>query len=281
MSATFVETSRLGNIIQMIGLAQQSGILRVVRMQGGAREIGQIRFVRGEPTAALLGPLVGPGALNVLTNWGECAYAFDESSSDDSLADLAALSGEGRSGVTSGSWPSYHYPPTPTPHSAPSAPSPASYSLPSGESPAISYPTPGAFPAVASDYLPPSAGLSSPSGSWSTSLPTYAPPQVPGHAKGAAQPQPMMPSMGAVPTTLPSIVGGAIPGDVLTRTPVRTAISERLDQLPLDRHERMVLLLIDGKRPVAELMRLTRRSEWEVYNVLRHLEGLGLIQVGR
>ena len=53
---------------------------------------------------------------------------------------------------------------------------------------------------------------------------------------------------------------------------------ERMDSLPLDRRERMVLLLVDGYRSVADLVRLTRRSEQEVQMMLSHLATLGLIE---
>src|SRR5262245_50118986 len=78
MAGRFVSTSRLSNIVQMISLSRQSGILRVVRGQGTTQEMGQIRFLDGQPVSALLAQLTGPNALNVLMNWGECAYAFDE-----------------------------------------------------------------------------------------------------------------------------------------------------------------------------------------------------------
>jgi hypothetical protein len=50
------------------------------------------------------------------------------------------------------------------------------------------------------------------------------------------------------------------------------------DPLPLDRRERMVLLLVDGKRSVTDLARLTRRTEDEVRVVLGNLKMLGLIE---
>src|SRR5258708_9074939 len=78
MAAQFLTTSRLSNIINMISLGRQSGILRVIRGQGPTREIGQIKFLDGDPTTALLGQLTGQNALTVLANWGECVYSFDE-----------------------------------------------------------------------------------------------------------------------------------------------------------------------------------------------------------
>ena len=66
---------------------------------------------------------------------------------------------------------------------------------------------------------------------------------------------------------------------LLSICPRRTNLSEQVDYLPLDRRERMVLLLIDSRRNLSDLARLTRRSEREIYQVLDHLSGLGLIQL--
>src|SRR5260370_26729957 len=40
--------------------------------------MGKIQFVDGQPAAGLLGELIGNAAIRVLSNWGECFYAFDE-----------------------------------------------------------------------------------------------------------------------------------------------------------------------------------------------------------
>jgi len=69
--------------------------------------------------------------------------------------------------------------------------------------------------------------------------------------------------------------------EMLRAVPERTAMSAQVDQLPLDRRERMVLLLVDGQRTVADLTRLIRRSQHEVYAVLYHLRLLGLIEFRR
>src|SRR5215469_7355173 len=78
MASQFLTTSRLSNIINMIVLGRQSGMLRVVRGQGPTREVGQIQFIDGKPVNALLGQVSGANALGVLQNWGECVYTFDE-----------------------------------------------------------------------------------------------------------------------------------------------------------------------------------------------------------
>ena len=254
MAARFVSTSRLSNIVQMITLSRQSGILRVVRGQGPSQEMGQIRFIDGQPVSALLAQLTGPNALNVLMNWGECAYSFDETldGADSGPGaygqDPYGYGGYGSpppSGPATGSWPSFGYPNS-MPASSPPAPSPipyeqqgngpyTGYGQNTGYGPNTSYPSrqPGM------DYYPASAPATS--ATTSSSLPAMRP-------------------------------------EMLRATPYRMPISDQIDQLPLDRRERMVLLLIDGQRTVADLTRLTRRNEQELYSVLMHLNMLGLIE---
>ena len=67
----------------------------------------------------------------------------------------------------------------------------------------------------------------------------------------------------------------ALPGQFI---PQRVASIERLEELPLDRRERVVLLLIDGRRSLIDLVRLTRRSEQEIQAILAHLAALRLIE---
>jgi hypothetical protein len=256
MAARFVSTSRLSNIVQMISLSRQSGILRVVRGQGPSQEMGQIRFLDGEPVSALLAQLTGNNALNVLMNWGECAYAFDETLIPDGSDSGPGAYGQdpygyGRStesGPATGSWPSFGYPNS-MPSSSPPAPSPVPYEQQgngyytgygsnTGYGPNTSYPSrqPGMNPDMG--YYPAPAPTTS--ATTSSSLPAMRP-------------------------------------EMLRAVPYRMPISEQIDQLPLDRRERMVLLLIDGQRTVADLTRLTRRNDQELYSVLMHLNMLGLI----
>lgn len=65
--------------------------------------------------------------------------------------------------------------------------------------------------------------------------------------------------------------------ELLMVIPRRTSLGDQFEQLPLDRRERMALMLVDGQRTIADLVRLTRRQEQELYAVLAHLEALGLI----
>lgn len=266
MPAQYLSTSRLANVIQLITLGQQTGILRAIRGHGSHREMGQIQFVEGQPAAALLGHLTGPAALNVLTNWGESLYAFEDALLGDDGAMEATEPASGPA-YGHGSWPSGtpSLPDQAASHSAPAGSNgpgfPTNTSWPGFNSPTPSYPQqyPQRPPAA------PSAPLTGSSTGTSAGLtgrpPSY--PTFPSHPSAASGQQP------------------AVPGTALgasTPLPRRTSRVDLSDPLPLDRRERMVLLLVDGKRSVADLARLTRRDESEVRSVLGNLKMLGLIE---
>ena len=78
MPEQYLSTSRLGNVIQLIALGNQTGVLKVTRGQGSVREHGEIHFINGHPTFAILGQIVGNAALTILQNWGESHYLFLE-----------------------------------------------------------------------------------------------------------------------------------------------------------------------------------------------------------
>lgn len=255
MASRFTSTTRLSNVIQMITLSKQSGILRVTRGQP-QREIGQIRFLSGEPVSALLGSLTGGTALSALSNWGECMYQFEEikPEADAGYPSLPqapqqvqqqppAYMPPSPPPPSAGSWPSYGYPSTSSLNSLSPLPDfgSSSDSAASGYYDADSAGSPGyRHPGAPDPYATPSG---------------YA---GPNSVATSASPMPLRPEQ------------------LMTR-PRRTALSEQVEQLPLDRRERMVLLLVDGQRTVADLVRLTRRSDAELYSVLNHLRILGLV----
>ena len=251
MAARFVGTSRLSNIIQMVTISRQTGILRVTRNQSGLREMGQIRFIQGEPVSALLGSLTGGAALNALTVWGECMYAFDENESE---MDLSAFDPTAQplppspsptppTGAGS-SWPSYGYPSTSSLNSF--TPAPPDYGSSSPNDSYSSYAT------------DPSAPMSMLYGAYGQPTPPQS--QQTSYSGGATTAMPLRP-------------------DQLSARPRRTTPSMNVDQLPLDRRERMVLLLVDGQRTVIDLIKLTRRNENDLYAVLNHLRILGLVTI--
>jgi hypothetical protein len=72
----------------------------------------------------------------------------------------------------------------------------------------------------------------------------------------------------------PAVAVGAPPAI----PPRRTSRADFNEPLPLDRRERMILLLVDGRRSLDDLARLTRRSSEEVQAVLANLRMLGLVE---
>jgi len=275
MAARFVPTMRLSNIIQMITLSRQSGILRAIRGQDSARQMGQIRFVNGQAASVLYGQMVGENALNALMGWGECMYSFDEIASDSAEPDGYYSSSDGAQyGTTplpsgTGSWPSYGgYPSSPS--YAPSAPP----QYPQN-------PGPPPYPPYGSGYSQPAPNTGYPQQPPNTGYPQQAPNT--GYPGGGA-PNPSDPYYRQTP---PTPTASSLPGangfrpDLLEAIPYQTGIAEPIEQLPLDRRERMILLLINGQRSMLDLVRLTHRSEREIYAVLQHLALLGLIQFRR
>jgi hypothetical protein len=240
MTEQFLSTSRLGNVIQLIALGKQTGILKAIRALGSTREQGEIHFVNGQPTFASLGQMVGNAALTVLQNWGESQYIFLE-----------------------GSLPQPERPPYQT--------------GPLGWPGETTAPPPGGFNARTTPRFTPSPNRQATNfPSFTTPLPTN-----PGFDSGnggnrntgSFPSRDTNPFSGPLPPIAPRRDG--IPGHFI---PQRLTSIDRWENLPLDRRERMVLLLIDGRRSLHDLVRLTRRSEQEIQAILAHLAALRLIE---
>lgn len=277
MAARFVPTMRLSNIIQMITLSRQSGILRAIRGQESARQMGQIRFVNGQAVSVLFGQMVGENALNALMGWGECMYSFDEIASDSAEPDgYYSSSDGGQYGTTplpsgTGSWPSYGgY--SSNPSYAPSSPP----QYPPNPGP------PSPYPPYGSGYSQPAPNTGYPQQPPNTGYPGGGAPNS-GYPGGGG-PNPSDPYYWQTP---PTPTASSLPGsngfrpDLLESVPYQVGIAEPIEHLPLDRRERMILLLINGQRSMLDLVRLTHRNEREIYAVLQHLALLGLIQFRR
>ncbi len=240
MTEQFLSTSRLGNVIQLIALGSQTGVLKAIRGQGAAREQGEIHFVNGQPAFAVLGQMVGNAALTVLQNWGECQYVFLE----------GPLSHQER--------PSYQTGPLGRP----------------GEQ---SAPPSGGFGARPTPRFSPTQNQQSPGfPSFTTPLP-YNP--GPDTTMGGNRNTGNLPYRDSNPFSGP-LAGapmrrGGLPGHFI---PQRLTSIDRLENLPLDRRERMVLMLVDGHRSLDDLVRLTRRSEQEIQAIISHLAALRLIE---
>lgn len=238
MTEQFLSTSRLGNVIQLIALGKQTGVLKAIRGLGAAREQGEIHFANGQPTFASLGQMVGNAALTVLQNWGESQYIFLEGPLPQPEQLPYQTNRLGR--MDEGS----------APQSGPFGARPAPRFLPGSNRQANGFPSHTAPLSLTPD---PGAGNR---GNTTGNL------QYPGGAfSGPLAPVPMRRDL--------------LQGQFVPR---RVNAVEHLENLPLDRRERMVLLLVDGHRSLADLVRLTRRSEQEIQAILSHLSALRLIE---
>ena len=66
----------LGDVLELIRMRRQSGLLSVERIQGGRFEEGDIYFQAGQPVYARFGSLTGAEALNKLLSWRQVYFAF-------------------------------------------------------------------------------------------------------------------------------------------------------------------------------------------------------------
>lgn len=236
MGEQYLSTSRLGNVMRLIALGRQTGLLRVVRGQGPSREEGEVQFVDGQIAMAMVGQLSGNAAVSVLQNWGESFYIF--------------LDGVNRS-----------------------QPGNTSNNLGWGSHPGI-------------DSMPPSGSGSLPNGSYG-SFPGYH--SQPGYGSQPgynSQPemQGNMPPSGPIGQPFDSGALKQLPPHVAQRLtdygyiPRRLTVINPTDMAALDRRERQLLLLVDNRRTIADLIRLTRRNDDELRYILAHLITLGLVE---
>lgn len=66
----------LGDVLELIRIRRQSGLLSVERMQGGHFEEGEIYFQHGQPTYASTGQMNGHEALVWLLSWHPVYFTF-------------------------------------------------------------------------------------------------------------------------------------------------------------------------------------------------------------
>jgi len=246
MSEQYLSTSRLGNVIRLIGLGRQTGIFRVLRGQGSSHEEGFVQFIEGYPRRANVGQVTHlDAAMNLLANWGDCTYSFQDGAV---LSNLTSQELNGF-GPTSGSLPpsgSGSFPGGPFPAQPPSN----TYPPQNGN-----YPS-GYFPPQSNGYRPSTGSLNN------------NPPSQPYPQTGSpSQPYPQQ-----------------VPPYILNRLQNLDYIPRRLTAVNLaeanmlDRRARQLLLLVDGRRSILDLVRLTRRGDEDIRYILAHLITLGLVE---
>lgn len=262
MNEQYLSTSRLGNVMRLIALGRQSGILYAFRIQGGNREEGEIQFNHGEIQWATMGPVRNSdNAINLLKAWGDCSYYFmdgeqklrpDVMPPTQRQSDTGSLPPNGSGSLSMSQFT------TGTPSQYQGDTIPTAY-------PPLSQSNPGQFQPGGSN-----PGAPSQSGPW----PAQTPPSGPYTGTNGYYNQPASP---------PPSQRGLPPQQLLQRlqqpgyTPRRITATDASTATQLGRGERQVLLLIDGQRTIPDLARLTRRDNNEVCNILAQLMGYGLV----
>ncbi len=264
MGEQYLSTSRLGNVMRLIGLGRQTGLLRVVRGQGPTREEGEVQFIDGQIAMATVGQLTGGAAVAVLQNWGESYYLFldgvnrlQQGTASNNLGTWGITNSDSLPPVGSGSYPASNF----------GASNPPGYASQSGSF---------------TQSYPPQPGYNTQPGYGSPS-PNYATPSNPNMTTG--YPSGSMPNAadsGSFAGQSYSVAN--IPPHVMQKLMNPSYVLRRLTttnpaEMPsLDRRERQMLLLVDNRRTIADLMRLTRRSDDEIRAILAHLIALGLVE---
>jgi len=197
-------TNSLANVIQVIQLGRQSGILTVERGEGMTFEEGAITFVNGQAVDALTELTNGPDALRWLGSWGICRYEFI---------------------------------PTPT-STLPSIP--ASVRTPAFDRGMTDT---GTHPRIPTSPLRESAARKQASNG-------------------------RMPAISLIPASV-------VPHPA--KSPDESL--RRVEQLGFSRHHRRLLLLVDGQRSIAEMVRLIGHTQYDVQKLLVDLEQAGIIQL--
>jgi hypothetical protein len=197
-------TNSLADVIQVIQLGQQSGVLTVERGEGETFEEGMITFVSGQAVAAQTTVFNGQNASRWLSSWGTCRFAFI---------------------------------PTPT-SEIPSIPAPVS--APAFERRMTDT---GTHPRIPISPLRESAARRQAGNGWTGQVISFIPASVAPHLVISLEES-----------------------------------LRRVDQLRLSRQHRRLLLLVDGQRNVAEMVRLIGRTQYEVQKLLSDLEQAEIIR---
>lgn len=254
MSEQFLSTSRLGNVMRLIALGRQTGLLRVIRGQGASREEGEVQFIEGQIALAVVGQISGTAAISVLEKWGESAYVFLDGRNE--LQHYTAADNLAWGGMPS---PSGSLPPA------------GSGSFPAGPFTGPPYRNTGQFnsygPSPSGNY--PGNGVSS-TGNFPSNgaSPAESYPGNGASQTGPWQAQNYPPLQADTPQRLSES----------HYVPRRLTNIDTAETTQLDRRERQLLLLVDNRRTVPDLIRLTRRGEEEIRYILARLIAFGLVE---
>jgi hypothetical protein len=303
--------------MSVVDLGRRTGLLSVERTVGLMLEEGEIYFVSGNPIYATFGPLRGHEALQELSRWSECRFCFDpqapqpipnvpgvlpavdHSSPTGFGYQYAPPSGPlggspsgpagappfGMSPASSGVYPGY----APNQPSGASSGPPGGWSFPGQSGPSAS-PIPGPWQSpppqrYSSGNL---GGLASGAGANSGANLGMSGVNwgVPGAGVGSGPLNPETPAgFGGAGPSAPAAASprttdpNAQPELQLCprRAPDVRDLINVVTTYNLTRAHRTILLLADGEHSILDLARLSGKPVDEVTNLLRELEGRGLV----
>ncbi len=235
----YLYTSRLGNIIRLIILGRQTGSLRAYRGTENSREEGGADFIEGQAENVFVGQIHDSRMLDVLIAWGECHYLFlDNLASGDGMQNSGGYRSVPRETQKSGSLPPI-----------------SSGSLPGSQ--------------VYNPY-PPINNTGNPQGYNQYDNQSYLPDS--GYNTGYG------------PDHTPNVYNIQIPGYVWQKVQNSSYIPRRVSAQDLsifsqfNRYDRQLAFLVDGRRTLPDLIRMTNRSAEEVQKIIATLIVLGLVE---
>jgi hypothetical protein len=238
-------TEHMTHILQGMVMQRRTGLLSIERVAEDGREHGEVYFEAGEVTIARTGHQVGVAALATIQQWAQVYYTFYE----DATITLPRITEE-RSLHSS------------NPHTSPGLPG-------------ISGVGTGQHRRL-SGALPPSVHHRESQGVPRSTRPLPLVPATPRpQAIPSAIPQPIpVPS----PVAAPAVPHDpAYPGvDAIFRSLPKAATPATMYRL--ERRERIIFALLDGRRTLRDIARLTHQTEVAVARVLAKLLARGYIE---
>jgi hypothetical protein len=245
-------TDRLSNVIDVVEMGRRTGLLSVERGSGSVLEVGEMYFVNGNPTYASLAGLRGREALNALSHWGPCRFAFDSE-------DIPPA-------------PNIFPSTDPSLQRAPRDRYPSSPRMPSSDPATTGQAQTGSLRGTWA--LQANAGAESQDGATSSRRDGHTPTRPPGPSPTGPLNRYSTPGS-SVPSYLPP--NAPSPRQRPRRAPDVRDLMSVVTAHNLSRSHRTVLLLADGEHTILDLARLSSKSVDEITWLLADLESRGLV----
>jgi hypothetical protein len=252
----------LAEVLKQLRIYRPSGLLTIQRARGSPPEEVYITVERGQPTLVVWNRQqqeASEAVLAWLNSWGEIRFTFQ--SAEPLLQLPAPGQPEPQEGAPTGEGPRR---PTWPPLSLQSGP------LPSVRSRSSARQTTSLQGQHGGMGSPPTQARSSSAGQTHVQVPNQAQPQ-----NGRLTPR--FGDSLVLPAVKPNQPSGPLPPE--TVIPSLTALGKEYAATAVPRYDRIVFLLINGRRTLGDLAQLTRRTPAEVYASLQRLQEQGLIQL--